>query len=167
MSRFIAISAILFLISHPLSATTDEYNETLKNNEASGYVNMLESFIDKATEQCKTLLDQDDNWRERLVNNWKDTNKEYTQAVRLWTDQYITEISLHYGESMAQYEEQKIKSVIHMRGTNITKEIIRGDTAEKTAACTDFENRLVSGQLNVSDESPHFSHLQQMVDLYR
>lgn len=144
-----------------------EYNETLKNNEASGYVNMLESFIHKASAECRPLLQQDDIWRDNLIGQWLSDNQSYTRAVRLWTDFYISKIGLQNGEGVAQYEEQKIRSVIEMRGSNITRDIIKGNEAEKTLACEEFENKLRKGELNVSEQSPHYSQLQKMLELYQ
>ena len=166
MLKYIITTAVL-LNCFVQTVSANDFNETLSNNEASGYVNMLESFISKATDECKPLLDQNDEWRDGLIHDWNQTNAQYVRAVALWTNFYLTLLSTRYGEGLAQQEQQKILSVINMRGTNITREIIKGDDQQKILACEEFEQKLRNGELNVSDQSPHYAQLEKMIELYR
>lgn len=150
-----------------IQSNSADYSETALNNEASGYVNMLESFINKATSECNVLLKQEEPWRENLVNLWNKHNQQYVEAVQQWTNFYLTRISNHSGEGVAQYEQQKIKSVIEMRGTNITREIITGNTQEKIAACEEFETKLTKGELNIGEQSPHYTQLLKLIEIYQ
>ncbi len=156
-----------FILFFATLTSADDFTETSLNNEASGYVNMLQSFVQKATTECHTLLQQDDSWRENLVQEWQQNNQEYVEAVDQWTNFYLNRIRNHSGEGVAQYEQQKIKSVIEMRGTNITREIITGNTQEKTVACEDFEAKLTNGELNINEKSPHYPQLLKMVEIYQ
>ena len=158
---------VVFIFSISFHSFSADFTETSLNNEASGYVNMLESFIQKATKECEPLLQKDNVWRDNLVQQWQTKNEEYLLAVQHWTNFYLNRISNYSGEGLAQYEQQKIKSVIDMRGTNITREIITGNRKEKTLACEEFESKLNNDELNVSDQSPHHAQLLKMINIYQ
>ena len=166
VKKIYLISGLLFsLFSIPASVFANA-DEVMLNNEAAGYVDTIESFIRKAGSRCEALLEKDAGWKDSLLSNWLSRNRKYSDAIDNWTNTYLDSIDRNYGSGLSQYEEQKILSVIEMRGKNFADEIITGDNKEKQNACIEFEQKVINGELDINQASPFYQHLEKMTNMY-
>jgi hypothetical protein len=154
---------ILILATVVPTSNAGGIGEIETRNSAAGFAGTLKFFIGRTARDCKPYLNKDDDWMRGVVNNWMSRNGDYAEAAEVWTSAYLTYIANQKGMEEGLSTKKKILEIVTSNANAMTSDLLTGNDSERAQACTDFENRVMTGMYDITEELPQYKDLEDLV----
>ena len=140
------------------AALTPPYSE--ERNAASAFVGTQNFYIGRMALTCKPLLGQPDTFPSKLVAIWQAANAPYYRASVIYQSDLLKSIPDATAQALIA---ENIRNSVRTSGQGAVNDQLKGPDEDKTKVCKNFVVLAADGNFNITEKTPFFSTLQDLV----
>jgi hypothetical protein len=143
------------------AAVTPPFSQ--ERNAAAAYVAAQTFYIGRMALTCKPLLEQADSFPSDMVAKWRTENVQYARATAIYLSDLLRSIPDPKG---ARALSAHINDTVQRDGQKAVNDSMMGTDEERKTACMKFVINFADYRYNITEKSPFFATLQELVSDY-